>query len=101
MQIAYKSNEVTRPRVKCTDSWNRISLRSRRVRKITDCFQTNHSGNLIAASFATSGVDKTAHLLRLEIGRLLVHKRDETYRARCRSLGKSALLCDQRHVSTA
>src|SRR5713226_5376277 len=89
MQVAYKSNEVTRPRVKCADCWNRISLRSRRIGKIADRFQADHGGDLIAASFATSGVNETAHLRCLEVGRLFVHERDEAQCLRRLFFGKT------------
>src|SRR5438874_1303950 len=101
MQVAYKSNEVTPPRVKCADCWNRISLRSRRVRKIPDRFKTNHSGDLVAANFATSRVNETAHLRCLEVGRLFVHERDEAQRARCRSCGEMPRQCQQRSHSAS
>jgi hypothetical protein len=52
-------------------------LRARRVGKIPDRFQADHAGNLIAPFLAPARVNETAHLLRLEIRRLLVHESDE------------------------
>src|SRR5205085_6962304 len=62
----------------------------RRIRKIADCFQANHRYDLIATLFASAGVNKTAHLWRLEKWRLLVNKRDETQGLRCSFSGKTA-----------
>jgi len=76
-KIADESDKITRGRIKDTEATRWIDLGVGRVRKISDRFKTDHCGNLIATSFAASGVNKTAHLRSLEIGRLFVHKRDE------------------------
>src|SRR5437762_13707217 len=62
----------------------------RRVRKISDRFQANHGGYLIAARLASASVNKTPHFIRQKVRRFLVHKRDEAQRVLCRLLGETA-----------
>ena len=77
MNVADKSDEVTNRRIKRAEPNRWIGLRTRRVGKIPDRFQTDHGGNLIVASFAPARVDKTSHLRCLEVGRFFIYKRDE------------------------
>ena len=77
MNVGDKADEIASGRIKRSEPNCWISLRSRRVRKIPDRFQTDHGGNLIAASFAPARVNKTSYLRCLEIGRFFIHKRDE------------------------
>src|SRR5205814_10668905 len=47
------------------------------VRKISNRFQTDHGGNLVAAGFASACVNKTAHLLSLKIGGFFIRESNE------------------------
>src|SRR5438477_834488 len=49
----------------------------RGVGKITDGFQTQHRGNLVAALFAAMRVNETSHLFGLEIGHFFIHEGNE------------------------
>src|SRR5436189_5618240 len=62
----------------------------RRVRKISDRFQANHGGYLIAARLASASVNKTPHFICQKVRRFLVHKRNEAQRVLCRLLGETA-----------
>src|SRR5215467_6447463 len=80
MNGADESDEVADLGVKKTQSWRRIGLRMRRIGKISDRFQADHGGDLVAARFASPGVNKASHFVRQEIGGLLIYKRDEPQR---------------------
>src|SRR6266705_2460751 len=75
--VADEPDEVADFGVKKTQSRRRVSLRMRRIGKVTDRFETDHGGDFVAARLASAGVNKAAHFIRQKIGRLLVHKRDE------------------------
>src|SRR5260370_32873503 len=90
MNVGNESDEVTNRGIKDTESRCWISLRVWCVRKISDRFQTDHGGDLVAAPFASTSVNKTPHLLRQKIRRFFVRKRDKTQRVLCRSSGETA-----------
>src|SRR2546427_4376844 len=99
MNVGDESNKVTNSRIKDTEAGCGISLRVRRVRKISDRFQTDHGGDFVATRFASASVNKTSHLLTQKIRRFLVHKCDEAQRALCRCLSETA--CQREHRSNA
>ena len=101
MNVGDESNKVTNSRIKDTESGCGISLRVRRVRKISDRFQTDHGGDFVATRFASASVNKTSHLLRQKIRRLLVHKRDEAQCVLYRSSGETARQREHRSNATA
>src|SRR5260370_36506774 len=90
MNVGNESDEVTNRGIKDTESRCGISLRVWCVRKISDRFQTDHGGDLVAAPFASTSVNKTPHLLRQKIRRFFVRQRDKTQRVLCRSCGETA-----------
>src|SRR5437588_8363648 len=101
MNVGNESDEVTNRGIKETESGCGISLRVWRVRKISDRFQTDHGGNLVAAGFASASVNKTSHLFAEKIGRLFIHKGDEPERVLCRCSGEPARQCEHRSDAAA
>src|SRR6266699_6407370 len=101
MNVGDESNKVTNTGIKDTESGCGIRLRVWRVRKISDRFQTDHGGDLVAARFASASVNKTSHLLTQEIRRFLVHERDEAQRALCRCLSETARQREHRSNAAA
>ena len=89
MNIAYKSDKVADRGIENTQAQRRISLGMRHVRKISDRFQANHGGYLIAARLASASVNKTSHLLCQKVRRLLVRKRNKAQSVLQRSTGKA------------
>jgi len=89
MNIGDESNKVANSRIKDAESGCGISLRVWRVGKISDRFQTDHGGDLVAARFASASVNKTSHLLTQKIRRLLVHKRHEAQRVFVTMFGRN------------
>src|SRR5690242_4983405 len=78
LNVAHESYEVANFRVEKTESRRRIGLRMRRIGKIANCFEADHCSDFVATRLASAGVNETSHFIRQKIGRLLVHKRDET-----------------------
>src|SRR6266853_5625637 len=80
MNVANKTDEVADLRIKHAETWRRICLRVRRIGKVTDCLQTDHCGDLVAAFLASAGINQAAHFTRQEIRRLLIYERNEAQR---------------------
>src|SRR5260370_39419680 len=89
-QVANKADKISSRRIKNAEAGRRITLRVWRIGKTADGFKAYHRRDLVAALFATAGVNETPHLGRLEIRRLLISPRDEASRLQCRSFGKTA-----------
>src|SRR5213593_4001942 len=90
MNIADESDEVANFRVEKTKSRRRIGLGMRRIGEITNRFETDHGGDLIAACSASAGVNETSHLIGQKIRRFLIHKCDEAHRVLWRSTDKTS-----------
>src|SRR6266849_9821250 len=101
MNIGDESNKITKSRIKDAESGCGISLRVWRVGKISDRFQTDHGGDLVAAGSASASVNKASHLLRQKMRRFLIHKRDEAQRVSYRCLGEAARQCEHRSNAAA
>src|ERR1043166_8403548 len=100
MNVADESNKVADFRIKNTETRSWISLRIQRLGKITNRLKTDHRFEAIPARFASAGVDETAHFVRQEIRRLLVHKCNEAHRVFCSFASKTSHQSKERGGST-
>src|SRR5215203_3586962 len=80
MNVANEADEVADFRMKQAETWRRICLRVRLIGKVTDCLQTDHCGDLVAAFLASAGINQAAHFTRQKIRRLLIHERYKAQR---------------------
>src|SRR5205809_44696 len=62
MNVANKADEIADVRIKQAETRRRICLRCRRIGKVTDGLQTDHRGDIVAAFFASAGINLASDL---------------------------------------
>src|SRR6266576_907027 len=90
MNVADESDKVTDVWIKRAQYPRRIGLRIGCIGKIADRFEADHGGDLVAARFASTGVNVASHFIQQEIRRLFVDERDKAHRVLRLSVGKAS-----------